>query len=979
MPNWTDRLRDTLREVTERAAGAANRTVASVTAVTIRKWVTALVDALAAGDKNKAREWCGHLRSVMAAAEIAKSALLGALARGDAKLTGRTLAFVLDEGLGTPEAVADLLATLDAVPCRALAAAVAGRSASEVRAVLARLLRIPGAAADKAVDLLISILKDAGTLDLPGLLRFLEPLGEGLLERFVARLVAAGAASLAAPQGLLDAAAGEPPEAEAVTRLFGRVVAALARLANSAALAGAFGGALAAWLAAGPEAPAIPGGVPFTSHLSGEAPGERVPVRVALVSAGLTEFAGAAPASQAAALPLLRAFVDALRNLGQTGETLLVWLTRAPVLFVILLPALIAVAVAIPMRFMEWIGQDVEELREHDRRLKIKVLPAPSEASTGQRRRYMIFSDLHRDTRRDVVMPRLFDVSHFTSNRDLYLRALRYCRDNDYTVIENGDCEELWYRPQITDDPAVRASEILSHHASVYDILRGLHRQGRYFRTRGNHDNWWMLAPGRMATLAQAMAEPGAPPFEIWDGLVIPEVRSMELDLPEVDWSNDEAALLHELFQYLPIGLSPLRYRARCPMFILHGHQVDFWNCDEHHFVGLVITNAVGVPADGVDALPYYLKGIDVAGNPWLKFADWFQSRSPWDNWIPDDASKILARRIEIMDERERRLQDSVSFSETLAASLSLALDYQPGPARDFCKLPGAKVQIVMGHTHNPQSRPYLNFTAPPGSLAPDPVKELLRWTKVSYFNSGTGGWWEGILWAIEVTDDGQPRLVYWDRESCEPHTMTWELHNRDVPTEAELRALITRFKAMLATLPSATSAAPVPAPPTAAGIVAPWEALTGSMNLDLSDADDLRQHAGAAWLQLLQLKAAVCGGRIPEAAVTLQVDLGRLPVAPRGPGVLAGTLSRPEGSLREFVAAWLRALGWTSRSGAPLSAAGSDAVRQLSIVLLLAAYLFRSSLCHTLGLTLYLAASRGAPLEIGWDGAKLKVRLAVG
>jgi len=78
------------------------------------------------------------------------------------------------------------------------------------------------------------------------------------------------------------------------------------------------------------------------------------------------------------------------------------------------------------------------------------------------------------------------------------------------------------------------------------------------------------------------------------------------------------------------------------------------------------------------------------------------------------------------MKETDRMLQDSMIFSETLAASLSLFLTYGSTEPFKPCKESDNKIQILMGHTHNPQSRPYLNFAIPPFDLVPDPVKSMI-------------------------------------------------------------------------------------------------------------------------------------------------------------------------------------------------------------------------------------------------------------
>ena len=166
----------------------------------------------------------------------------------------------------------------------------------------------------------------------------------------------------------------------------------------------------------------------------------------------------------------------------------------------------------------------------------------------------------------------------------------------------------------------------------------------------------------------------------------------------------------------IPFGLSPNRYVDTAPLLILHGHQLDFWNCDEHNYLGKVITASLGVPADGIDALPNYLRGLDRDGSPLIKFGEILTGLSAhnytiWDNWPNRDVAHRLARAIEEQPEPDRHLHDSFSFSETLAASLSLLLGDKtlgPLPRPPESWLPGPRIQVACGHTHYPQSRPYL-------------------------------------------------------------------------------------------------------------------------------------------------------------------------------------------------------------------------------------------------------------------------------
>ncbi len=117
-------------------------------------------------------------------------------------------------------------------------------------------------------------------------------------------------------------------------------------------------------------------------------------------------------------------------------------------------------------------------------------LPTPQAA-----RGYMLFSDCHREAPIDGE----FRVGHFTANRDLYLRALEWCDEQGYTVIENGDCEELWYEPTFAPERRLskrdRLAAIVDEHAEVYGVLARLAKSGRYLRTVGNHDSYLWRTP----------------------------------------------------------------------------------------------------------------------------------------------------------------------------------------------------------------------------------------------------------------------------------------------------------------------------------------------------------------------------------------------------------------------------------------------------------------------------------------------------
>ena len=506
-----------------------------------------------------------------------------------------------------------------------------------------------------------------------------------------------------------------------------------------------------------------------------------VPRRIAVLGAGIrrrfaTEYPAIAgslqalmPASDAdlfrpEVIPALAREEALLAALGDADderfEQVILPLSRVLGANVLVLAGLLVNELTDPMEVLDWIGADVNDLPRRGvpfRPETIAPLPAPSRGHG-----YMIFSDIHREPEIDAE----FRIDHFKANQELYLRALRWCQKRGYTVIENGDCEELWFEP--TFDPVRRLSKrdrlerIVTAHQPVYDLLNQLAEEGRYVRSIGNHDSYlWEDADVR--AWRQANDFPA-----VEGGFVIDDVKTLEDFWPH-------------------IGLDPANYSQTQSMLLVHGHHYDFWNCDEHNRLGKFIANAVGVLVDALDSLIYDWRGVDMTGHPLVEFWDVLAPITPFDNWPPREIARTWAEAIEQRRPLENLTQDSIMFSETFAAVMAMLMRSGPRFPEDW------SVLLCVGHTHNPHSRPWVPYLAKLNPLRTFEIFGLrpfenFVWPKTRYLNSGTVGWWENLIWAIEVTEEGQPRLVYWSGEDSEPVTMDWELHDQEeqVPSASQ-------------------------------------------------------------------------------------------------------------------------------------------------------------------------------------------------
>lgn len=123
---------------------------------------------------------------------------------------------------------------------------------------------------------------------------------------------------------------------------------------------------------------------------------------------------------------------------------------------------------------------------------------------------------------------------NFLPNRHLFLAALRYYYNRCFWYFELGDGDELWEN--------VKLDRIAEIHSDVFEVMEAFHNQGRFRMLYGNHD--YAKKDKRLEIFPGLCAG---------EGIVLTEI-----------------ATGHEIF-------------------LVHGHQGDFWNDTLAPVAGLMV------------------------------------------------------------------------------------------------------------------------------------------------------------------------------------------------------------------------------------------------------------------------------------------------------------------------------------------------------------------------------------------------------
>lgn len=528
-------------------------------------------------------------------------------------------------------------------------------------------------------------------------------------------------------------------------------------------------------------------------------------------------------------LGLLFAFFDNAEG-DETNETLILQFGRFYFLGVLL-----ALAGAVwngirPDHLVPWAGMLFKSIEE-DGNLNVKRLDPPGKNG----RKYLIFSDLHRDQSSDNTGALNFgSIDHFSVHQQLYRDLLDYADGAGYTVIEAGDGEELWFVRDFEQHPPGERAErtlqdIITTHQAIYDKLADMHCRDRFYRIIGNHDSQ-LRRPAILRHLTDAIERPGIP-FTLYDHLVIPQVKTMDDGLVSIVMALWNAAndaervnILRDELIFNRFGLDSDPYTCKKPLIVTHGHQWDFWNCDANNLVGKLFANTVGVTFDMINDPFTDMGGINYGGSALVNFHDIFADLFVFNNFPTHVPARRFAHTIQHKEEDDRFLVDDIMYIETLTALvgyLAMPLTHTMYDAAGeqieerrwsdyLASLGGLNSgqaagqlfehllnQLCVGHTHYPQANPYFDIEAlvlgSPLAATIEFVREQiaqhffgiepsLNLVKSRYFNSGTAGWQEDVIWAIEINEHGDARLVFWtaDTRIDRPQEMDWQLPRMD-------------------------------------------------------------------------------------------------------------------------------------------------------------------------------------------------------
>jgi len=308
---------------------------------------------------------------------------------------------------------------------------------------------------------------------------------------------------------------------------------------------------------------------------------------------------------------------------------------------------------------------------------------------------YVVFSDIHMFVAGDPL-----DEFRQLGNSELYQAVLLFYCKGGYTLVENGDIEDLWMRETTVGEALLdqatdilgwpfgemiedehekyrirsQAVKIFDNNSDVYQTIRALfHDQRKLVRLLGNHDDAWRSDD------------------------YLPGLQEIYPELEVFDY-----ALLGDY------GGTPPAYGNHPRVIIAHGHQLDAWNNSICRAAGAAMTEC----ASGIPALATKV----------TERSEW-EPTLLWKEGFPNELKQDIAG------------VDEVEFYETVEDDF-----------RSYSYVP----QFILGHTHRPLEDPQI----------PE-WKDCDERKFTEYTNDGTAGRWEQFIWCATV-ENGSVSLYGW-------------------------------------------------------------------------------------------------------------------------------------------------------------------------------------------------------------------------
>jgi hypothetical protein len=359
-------------------------------------------------------------------------------------------------------------------------------------------------------------------------------------------------------------------------------------------------------------------------------------------------------------------------------------------------------------------------------------------------RKFVIFSDHHM----------AWDASRQNwfvncGNRDLYREVLDQYFDAGYTLIENGDVEELVIFEPHLDDVKARAKmtwaeldahretkrlaqlgRVLDDNRALYEQIREtFHAEGRYFRTAGNHD--LDLQKPEFLALFRKQAYPGAPaPADVL------------LREQESGGKKTVKYLIAHGHQF-DKACTP-RYGARlgetiseCLAWAYQGpdrrwrweDETKEWATGKKAFANRLVADDYKYEDsfwnDAWFGAGAVLSTLDDP-NGWEYL---FKHNVAWEYFESDNPQRAISSEVKTGDEWFKyRHMDERAIRDAL-------VKYYPDAAK--------RPSLVLGHSHEPR---------------------FMSDGFASYLNAATAGRFHNLIWALEIDRSGVPTMVSWSR-----------------------------------------------------------------------------------------------------------------------------------------------------------------------------------------------------------------------